>query len=123
MVKDPRMFLSATSDEREAALTALGFENTEDNWEQLSYFAEAMRLYEKRGKKYGDAWKDYGFQDCMFHCRSKMKRLGAVLQNIAAEVAGDLEIDDGIDLLNYAVFAMRNAMARNAEGERRNQVS
>lgn len=115
-IKDPRVNVDTVGkqDALFLALEALDLPMTDDMAEQLSFFVEAMALYDVRGKKYGEAWKSYGAQDCMFHVRSKYARLSAQIERIILD--SDVELDDGIDMINYVVFAMRNALAGNVEG-------
>lgn len=109
--RDPRLTpapsgLKASVGDIKAALRTLGLDDNDEMVQQFSFFLEAMNLYDLRGRKYGDAWKAYGFTDSMFHVRSKAARLQAVGANPEAGHC----LDDGIDLLNYTVFAMRNAL-------------
>lgn len=115
MANDPRLNVVLNEGIGDASLAGalgeLGLPVTEDMAEQLSFFVEAMKIYEKRGRKYGDAWKKYGANDCLFHMRSKLARIQAVIER-----GNDGDLDDGIDLLNYTVFAMRNSLDGNLTG-------
>lgn len=100
-------------------LQALGIEPDDSFREQVEVFAEALRIYANRRARYGDAWKQYGWMDSLFHMRNKMTRTDAEYWRSVPE---DYEqalarLDNPYDLINYTAFFIRNVIDGNERGE------
>lgn len=70
------------------------------SFQQALVLGEAYKVFTERNKKYKDLWKEYGAEDSALHIRSKLMRL--------TTTTVETEEDDGLDLINYAVFWIRN---------------
>lgn len=84
-----------------AALQVLGYkkEDITDNLiEQMQVFVEAFDIFTERDPHHKSLWRYYGTEDCLLHVRSKLGRF---------MVDPPTHLDDGLDLLNYATFAIR----------------
>lgn len=77
-------------------------------FEQFNVLAEAFNEFLKKNAKYKDLWKKGGWQDSAHHVRHKAARVAMVLDEQHDMAAGEV-IEDAIDLINYAVFFIRNA--------------
>jgi hypothetical protein len=87
-------------------LADAGLEDTDDNRNQLRVMLEAMCIYEEREAARGGLWKAAGAIDSAHHLRSKARRIV-----FAVDAQPEAVIDDGLDAVNYAVFAVRNVRA------------
>jgi len=85
--------------------------SAEDVSDQFRVLMEALAKYAEREKQYGSMWKRYGCRDAADHCRSKAGRLDMAIYRMlkGGEDVNDGDIDDAIDLINYAVFFIRHA--------------
>lgn len=84
-----------------AYLDVLGLDVTATNLEQLRVFAEALKIFHSRDKKYGSLWQQYPSETMLMHMQSKLSRCGAN--------TNPCDMDDAIDLLNYTAFFIRLA--------------
>lgn len=80
-------------------------EITDSDAKQFAILLEAFDVYLERNARYRDLWKDYGAQDSAHHCKSKALRM---YQDLMMNTLGPFDPDDAIDLVNYAVFTIRN---------------
>lgn len=85
--------------------------NKDEHWQIL---AEAHALYVERNQKYKDVWRSYGWRGCLVHMRTCAERAWRVAWLIGDAAKAE---DNLIDLINYAVFTIRNIRAENAGGE------
>lgn len=83
-------------------------EISEADAEQLGVYIEAFDIYRERQERYHDLWKEAGARDNAHHAKSKALRIDAELRGLG-DVAPDL--DDCLDLINYAAFTVRNVRA------------
>lgn len=90
-------------DEEVAYLAAIGLPVTNTNVEQLRVFGQALQTFHARDPKYGSLWQQYPSETMLMHMQSK---LGRTVAN------QDDDLDDAIDLLNYAVFYIRAERAK-----------
>jgi hypothetical protein len=80
---------------------------TDTNVRQAAVLMEAFDKFQERNAKRHDLWKVFGWKDSALHMRSKAARIALALE-------GDLDVDpeelldDAIDIINYAVFYVRN---------------
>lgn len=72
--------------------------------EQLAVFMQAYEIFSEREGKYKSLWQQYGAVDSYQHVRSKAARTQFYLE-------GHEDESDPIDLINYAVFLVRNVRA------------
>lgn len=85
-------------------LDAYDIELTENNIEHMRRLVEAATIYDARNSTYGDLWRASGSEDNAFHCRSKVQRMMHATDF-------DTRTDSARDLINYAVFFIRNLEA------------
>lgn len=83
-----------------------GFSETDKR--QLSTLFAAFVKFQERNAKYRDLWKQGGIEDSANHARHKAHRLVLASMNRDQLDPEDF-IDDAIDLINYAVFFIRNS--------------
>lgn len=79
--------------------------------DHVSYIVEALDIYVMRERKYRGAWKILGWKDSIHHIISKSIRLRKTMWERDEE-----DRDSLLDLINYAVFALRNIQAENRDG-------
>lgn len=82
--------------------------------EHLGVLLEAMHLYLERSARYGDNWKHQGARGNLFKLRWKVERAWAHIwhsENVAKE-----DVDDLLDAINNAVFAVLCVRAGNRDG-------
>jgi len=92
-----------------------GYGLTETNVQQMVVYLEAFELFVQRNSTYEDLWKDYGWMDTLTHLRSKSMRLVRKFWRESPSTDKIL-LDDAMDLINYAVFFVRNFRAGNKWG-------
>lgn len=124
-----------TERELDYMMARLGLDRTRDAKRHFRALMHAMRIFQERDKVREGVWKEFGASDSAHHCRSKAARLmqHAIKLHVYAEgidpkvgdddgVPSQAEIDldtleaealdDGFDLINYAVFFTENVRAR-----------
>lgn len=101
------MASTVSKDKVWSALEALGLDLTEDNCAQLQTLSEAMFIYQERERARGGLWKQAGAFDSAHHLQSKARRVTFAIEHGKLEAV----IDDGLDAVNYAAFAVRNVRA------------
>lgn len=77
--------------------------------------AKAFRVFVNRSAQYGDAWRKGGTLGALAKARTKVDRQEAVCEQWDEGIEG-IDTDDCLDLVNYAVFAMRSIEEGNIEG-------
>lgn len=97
-----------TVQQLEVMVEDLSLEEDITESEQLEVLAEAFSKFLERNGKYKDLWRQFGYQDSVHHVRSKAGRLNQLLSEQPTSDELDLAIDDAIDIINYAVFFIRN---------------
>lgn len=101
----------AARDRAMAVLDAFYDANDEDysttDLEQISVMLEAFQIFVQRNAKRHDLWKQFGWEDSALHIRSKAARVGLTLDP-AVDLDPDDVLDDALDLINVAVFFVRN---------------
>jgi hypothetical protein len=99
---------TVTKPTAEALLSATpGLDVNDENIAQLQVFIEAMHIYQEREASRGGLWKDAGAKDSAHHLGSKARRITFAVEHNKPEAV----IDDGLDAINYAAFAVRNVRA------------
>jgi hypothetical protein len=68
---------------------------------------EALEIFLERNAKRADLWKQFGWQDSALHLRSKALRIALALEK-DLDIDPEDVLDDAIDIINYAVFFVRN---------------
>lgn len=100
---------TVTKSTAEALLNSTpGLEVNDENVAQLQVLLEAMHIYQEREAVRGGLWKMAGAKDSAHHLASKSRRVTYALDHATP----DAVIDDGLDAINYAAFAVRNVRAR-----------
>lgn len=92
--------------------------------EQLAVFIAALDVYHERNVKYKDNWKRMGWRGQLIRIRERAERLwddfwnkeGATGSGDDIEI-NDWEVDDALDLINFAGFFVRAVEAGNRDGE------
>jgi hypothetical protein len=85
---------------------------TEENSAQMRVLLEAFDIYLERDKRYKGVWKGSGYLGSLFDLRKKITRAWQVFW--VGE--GDGNIDDGLDIINFAAFFVRNVRSGNRQG-------
>lgn len=80
---------------------------------------EALAIYKERNARYGDAWRRSGWRGTLTDLRRKIERAWSFLWHADPEqVDGpdDIDVDDLMDIINYAVFSIRAIREGNRDG-------
>lgn len=98
-------------------LDAIGVPDTETNRAQLQIMLIALQVFSERDPKYHDLWKRRGWLGSLMHIDSKAARLMETFwKGTPGRMPMPDDVDDAIDLINYAVFFIRNLQANNEKG-------
>lgn len=82
-----------------------------------SIFLEALEVFRKRNAVYHDAWKRSGWRGLMFDIRKKVERAWDALWDADPTPSGEPnDVDDLLDMINYAACAMRAIREGNRDG-------
>lgn len=92
-------------------LRALRREPTRPLTQHLNVLTNALSIYDERSRERGELWAQFDEHDSFHHARSKLARIGAMLQDGSYKT--DLEMrsklnDEILDLINYVVFLYRH---------------
>jgi hypothetical protein len=90
-------------------LEAIGLEANYETREQLMIMMEALTVYQQREAQYAGAWKEFGALNNLVRLATKCKRLVNKYwtKSISDLMGQDVDFDDAIDAINYAVFFVR----------------
>lgn len=99
----------------------LGYEPTETHVEHMEVLLRVFGKFVERNAKYKDLWRINGPRDSANHIESKAARIQHFTRMVPdmdwslSEIEAPL--DDAVDLINYAVFYIRNAEAAGLTNE------
>lgn len=96
-------------------LQLLDIDPTSEALTQLNVLVEALLIHNSR-KIYGTAWQRYGWLSNLLSIARKADRLMQVFWFGPGNLDHKPSTDDAYDLINYAVFFIRNVEADNARG-------
>lgn len=82
--------------------------------EHLAILLRANRVRESRNATYKDVWKNYGWRGCLTHLRTCAER--AFISLWGKQPGTVVKVDNLIDAINYAAFAIRSIEAGNRDG-------
>lgn len=92
-----------------------GYAETEGGIDpHVNILMRANNVKERRNATYRDIWKTYGWRGCLTHFRTCAERSFVQWYNAEPGVTGS--VDNLIDGINYAVFAIRNIEEGNRDG-------
>ena len=77
---------------------------------------EAFFVYLEREEKYGSNWKQFGWRGSIVQIMGKAQRIRSVFWRPHPEEIQNLDRDDLVDIINYAVFAICNLKNGNEYG-------
>jgi hypothetical protein len=86
---------------------------------QAVVFLEALKVYAER--KYNDNWVRFGWRGCLFRLRERVERLWDNLWDATppptdfTKWCGE-NLDDAIDMINFAAFFVRAVRENNRDG-------
>lgn len=80
--------------------------HTEEDVAQLGVMLRALEMFHRREEKYNGLWRKDGAIDSAFHAKHKATRVWSRALDMVA--GADEDVEDAIDLINYAVFFIRN---------------
>lgn len=104
----------------------IGVPITSTNLRQARTLVEAFQVFCDRNEVRRDLWREAGAEDAAQNAKSKVLRLPRHVERLAeavkyeeeqpgdaaagfdVELAQDEAVDDGLDLINYAAFFVRN---------------
>jgi hypothetical protein len=96
---------------------------TEAERAQASVLIEALEVYAERNKKYNDNWRRMGWRGQLIRVRERAERLWDYLWDGAPRDASDIalphapyDVDDALDLINFAGFLVRAVRDGNRDG-------
>lgn len=107
-----------------AAANALGYAaDNEPILDQLRVFIVALDVYAERNKKYKDNWRRMGWRGQLIRIRERAERVwddlwdahGGPFKPTTTLDAPD--VDDAIDLINFAGFLVRGVREGNRDGD------
>lgn len=84
------------------------------NSDHMKVLLRANRVYESKNRAYSDVWKNYGWRGCLMHLRTCVERAWNSLYS--APPGATVRVDNLIDAINYAAFAVRNMDEGNRDG-------
>ena len=67
---------------------------------------EALELFKKKNKDYGDAFADFGLLGILVHLNDKIKRAITITENSISLVEDEKIKDTLIDIHNYAAMGL-----------------
>lgn len=103
-------------------LIDLGFTPTDADMEQIKVVVEALRIYHERNERYKDNWVRMGWRGQLIRVRERAERLWDHLWDYEPDPRYDdsghpfIDIDDALDLINFAGFLVRAVRAGNRDG-------
>lgn len=89
--------------------------------EQMKLFLEALAIYDERNVRYADNWRRFGWKGCIFRLRERAERAwdhwwySQLNPDYMSELPPD--VDDLLDLINFAAFTIRAIREGNRDGE------
>jgi hypothetical protein len=86
---------------------------------QAMVLLEALKVYAERNPRYNDNWRRFGWRGCLFRLRERVERLWDYLWDAPLREDPDsplLDLDDAIDLINFAAFTIRAVRMDNRDG-------
>lgn len=98
-----------------------GIAYNEETSAHMRLMLECVRVYDSRAKSYGEVWKQYGALSNLLSVARKVDRLMGSWWFRGKGVTPALHkdsLDDAVDLVNYALFFMRNAVSGNLVGHK-----
>lgn len=87
---------------------------------QLMIFGDAMNVYIARNERYKDNWKKMGWRGQLVRMKERVERLWDDFwgkEPIPDGVDELMNVDDAIDLINFAAFFIRAANDNNRDGD------
>lgn len=87
--------------------------------DQLSVMLEALTRYEQANVKYKDNWRRMGWRGMLVRVRERAERLWDALWDKdpnRVPIKGKGDLDDAIDLINFACFLVRAVRDGNRDG-------
>lgn len=90
--------------------------------QQFRIFMEALKVYDQRNMKYKDNWKRMGWRGVLIRIRERAERLWDDLWDAPGFPDDETEgvepndVDDALDLINFAAFLVRGVRAGNRDG-------
>lgn len=100
----------------EEFLRAIRREPSRTLTQHLNVLTNALSIYDERSRERGELWAQFDEHDSFHHARSKLARIGAMLQDGSYKDKDKLEMiemrsklnDEILDLINYVVFLYRH---------------
>jgi hypothetical protein len=87
---------------------------------QFEVLMEALTIYAERNPKYNDNWRRFGWRGCLFRLRERVERLWDYLWDYpicdGSSASPYPDMDDAIDLINFAAFTVRAVRMDNRDG-------
>lgn len=93
-----------------------GLASSESNIVQLEVLLEALKVYDERNVKYKDNWKRFGWRGCLFRLRERTERAWDDWFHGDVDIDEMPDVDDLIDLINFAAFTIRAIREGNRDG-------
>jgi hypothetical protein len=91
--------------------------------EQADVILSALQVYVDRNVKYKDNWRRFGWRGCLFRLRERVERAwdylwdAPVIEGTELALSEELhDLDDMIDLINFAAFTIRAVREGNRDG-------
>lgn len=117
-VAEPSTFATLQPDEQAFLITCSNVAEVE----QFEILMEALQRYSSRNVRYQDNWKRMGWRGMLVRVRERAERLWDSLWDAGPSLAhshlpaADSELDDAIDLINFACFLVRAVRDGNRDG-------
>lgn len=102
--------------EEEALCILAGIAPNHTNKRVAGIFLQCLKIRAERQVKYGENWKKFGWNDSLFHMRSKLSRLFEMFWR-GSEGGEEADLDDAYDEINYATFFIMNVQDDNPDGK------
>jgi hypothetical protein len=91
---------------------------SQEQLEHLSVLLSAFAVYVERNERHGSLWKKFGWMDSIVSVRGKAARCVQQWYGPQTLEGGPgADLDDAVDLINFAVFLIRNVQTNNKWGD------
>lgn len=87
-----------------AVLQMMGIPPSDTDVDQMMVMLSAFDIFRQRNERYQDLWREGGYDDSANSLKHKVMRV--VQETRTTE--GEPQIDDALDIINYACFWIRN---------------
>lgn len=85
--------------------------------EQARVLMEALVIFGEKNAKYKDNWRRQGFRGPLYDLRRKVERMWDEFWHKEVREDEELDVDDGLDVINYAGILVRALREGDRDGK------